>query len=68
MILLRESRVYLDRRGRRWVCVAVAAGDRGAPVAICRDDLGVAQLFGADGRALATGARSWFDLVCEAQP
>jgi hypothetical protein len=61
------GRSYVDRRGRVWSCVTIVPSvARGQSVAVCRDDHGVPQIYRLDGRALATGALSWFDLVTEA--
>jgi len=66
-IALEVGRRYVDRRGRVWSCVSIVpagvAGAAGAVVAVCRDDHGAPQIYRLDGCALATGARSWFDLV-----
>ena len=69
-LVLEPGRRYADRRGRTWSCVAlVPAAAGGTPVGVCREDLtGSTHIYWLDGAALATGARSWFDLVLEVAP
>jgi len=63
--VLEAGRRYVDRRGRVWSCLSlVPTGASGAPIGLCREETtGSTHIYWMDGAALATGARSWFDLV-----